>query len=112
MRENSGQSGTDEGLQETAKRRVRAVIENAPAFIFLLDSEGVVTLSGGKCMASFGMRPGDTVGESALAMDHLPEVVKNVREPSPARRSRRLWRSAGPRSRRGTPPCATARGER
>ena len=30
-------------------------------------------------MASFGMRPGDTVGESALAMDELPEVVENVR---------------------------------
>ncbi len=58
---------------------MRAVIENAPAVVFLLDREGVVALSGGKGLASFGMRPGDTVGESALAMDHLPEVVKNVR---------------------------------
>ena len=78
MQEDPGRTGADEGPQETAER-MRAVIENAPAVVFLLDHEGVVALSGGKGMASFGMRPGDTVGESALAMDHLPEVAKNVR---------------------------------
>ena len=77
--EDPGRTGADEGPQEAAQHRMRAVIENAPAVVFLLDREGVVTLSGGKGMASFGMRPGDTVGESALAMDYLPEVVKNVR---------------------------------
>ena len=77
MQEDPERTSTDEGLRETSER-MRAVIENAPVVVFLLDREGVVTLSGGKGMASFGMRPGDTVGESALAMDDLPEVV-NVR---------------------------------
>ena len=78
MQEDPQRTSTDEGLRETSER-MHAVIENAPAVVFLLDREGTVTLSGGKGMASFGMRPGDTVGESALAMDDLPEVVANVR---------------------------------
>ena len=77
MQEDPGRTEADEGLQDIVDR-AGAFIENAPAIIFLLDGEGVVVLSGGKGMATIGLRPGDTVGESALLMDYLPDAVANV----------------------------------
>ena len=49
--EDPRRTGVDEGPQGAAQRRMRAVIENAPSVVFLLNRVGVVTLSGSKGMA-------------------------------------------------------------
>jgi PAS domain S-box-containing protein len=53
----------EDQLHQT-EQRLRDVIANAPVILFALDRSGVVTLSEGKGLDSFGVKPGELVGQS------------------------------------------------
>ncbi len=52
--------------------KVQAVVERAPIVIFALDRSGRFTLSEGRGLESFGLRPGEVVGASAGSL--YPEL--------------------------------------
>ncbi len=49
-----------------AKEHIDAVVSNAPITIFVIDKEGVFTLSEGAGLKAVGLEPGENVGVSAL----------------------------------------------
>jgi PAS domain S-box-containing protein len=53
-----------------AEERLRNVIDNAPVILFALDRSGVVTLSEGKGLDAFGVKPGQLVGQSVFDLYH------------------------------------------
>jgi PAS domain S-box-containing protein len=69
---------TEQALRES-ELRFRAVVQGSQAVIFILDREGVFELSDGLGLKALGLRPGEVVGQSALAMyrDH-PVVVEHL----------------------------------
>jgi len=48
------------------KERLDTVVSNIPVVVFVLDSDGVFTLSDGQGLANLGPEPGDAVGESVF----------------------------------------------
>jgi PAS domain S-box-containing protein len=60
---------TDDQLRQT-EQRLRDLIANAPVILFALDRLGVVTLSEGKGLDTFGVRPGELVGQSIFDLYH------------------------------------------
>jgi len=63
----------EHALRES-QERLRAVLNNAPITIFALDADGVFTLSEGKGLERVGLKPGDNVGASALALYAALEI--------------------------------------
>ena len=63
---------TERQRAETALRqaesRLRTVLNNAPITIWATDGDGVFTLSDGRALALAGLKPGENVGTSALAL--------------------------------------------
>lgn len=63
---------TERKRVETALRaseeRLRTVVTNAPIVLFAVDRDGVFTLSDGQGLAALGLRPGQHVGQSYVAL--------------------------------------------
>lgn len=57
-----------EAALRESEERLRTVLNHAPITIFALDSRGVFTLSEGKGLEQVGLKPGENVGVSALAL--------------------------------------------
>jgi PAS domain S-box-containing protein len=60
---------TEDQLRQT-EQRLRDLIANAPVILFALDSSGVVTLSEGKGLETFGVKSGELVGQSVFDLYH------------------------------------------
>ncbi len=85
-----------EAALRASEQRLWAVLRNAQAVIFQLDSEGRFLLSEGLGLASLGLEPGQVVGLSALELyGEEPELVQQIREALAGRGSRSLTRAAG-----------------
>src|SRR5690349_13056665 len=62
-----------------AEQRLRDLIANAPVILFALDRSGVLTLSEGKGLETFGVRPGELVGQSIFDLYHdSPDLHSNA----------------------------------
>jgi PAS domain S-box-containing protein len=61
--------------------RLRTMVQNAPAIIFILDRDGVFRLSEGQALAKLGLEAGEVVGKSALEMYRdTPSVLESLRK--------------------------------
>lgn len=61
---------------EEQRRRLTATISTAPVVLFALDRDGVFELSEGAGLAALGLKPGEVVGRSALAVyADFPAIV-------------------------------------
>jgi PAS domain S-box-containing protein len=70
---------TEDQLRQT-EQRLRDLMANAPVILFALDSSGVVTLSEGKGLETFGVKSGELVGQSVFDLYHdSPALHSNVR---------------------------------
>ena len=69
----------EDQLHQT-EQRLRDLIANVPVILFALDHSGVVTLSEGKGLDSFGVKPGELVGQSIFDLyHHSPSLHSNAR---------------------------------
>jgi PAS domain S-box-containing protein len=69
----------EDQLRQT-ERRLRDLIASAPVVLFALDGSGVVTLSEGKGLETFGVKPGELVGQSIFDLYHdSPGLHSNAR---------------------------------
>ncbi|HJZ67383.1 MAG TPA: GAF domain-containing protein, partial [Blastocatellia bacterium] len=69
----------EDQLRQT-EQRLRDVIVNAPVILFALDRSGVITLSEGKGLDAFGVKPGQLVGQSIFDLYHdSPDLHTNAR---------------------------------
>lgn len=59
----------EEQLRQT-QQRLRDLIANAPVILFALDGSGIVTLSEGKGLETFGVKGGELVGQSIFDLYH------------------------------------------
>ncbi len=72
------QKRAEEALRDS-EERLRAVIANAPVILFMIDGEGVFTLSEGKGLEALGLRPGEFVGHSvAEVYGDSPEIIESL----------------------------------
>ncbi len=63
-----------------SEERYRAVVTGTDVVSFMLDAEGVFTLSEGKGLAQLGLAPGQVVGRSALEMyQDYPSIIQSIR---------------------------------
>src|SRR5262249_45376726 len=64
----------------TVEERLRNVIGKAPIILFALDKSGVFTLSEGKGLDAFGVKPGELIGRSIFELYHeLPNLHASAR---------------------------------
>jgi diguanylate cyclase (GGDEF)-like protein/PAS domain S-box-containing protein len=69
----------EETLRES-ERRLHTVVANAPVVLFVLDREGVFTLSEGLGLRTLGLQPGEVVGRSIFEVYRdVPEILGHVR---------------------------------
>lgn len=68
--------GSGGRLRET-EERLRSVVTGAPVILFALDPQGTITLSEGAALASLGLEPGATVGESVFDLYRDQPTVLN-----------------------------------
>ncbi len=68
----------EEALQES-EHKLRTVVQNAPAIIFILDRSGIFRLSEGQALAKLGLKPGEAVGKSALELyKDAPTILDGI----------------------------------
>ena len=59
---------------------LRTVVENAPLVLWAIDRQGLFTLSEGRGLAHLGLKPGQSLGQSAFDMyKDFPDVIRNLR---------------------------------
>ncbi|PWH12054.1 MAG: hypothetical protein DDG60_14735 [Anaerolineae bacterium] len=69
-----------EAALRESEERYRTVVTGADVVSFMLDKNGVFTLSEGKGLAQLGLKPGEVVGRSALEMYRdYPSIVESIR---------------------------------
>ena len=69
----------EDHLRET-EQRLRDLIANTPVILFALDRSGMLTLSEGKGLDTFGVKPGELVGQSIFDLYHdSPDLHSNAR---------------------------------
>ncbi len=62
-----------------SEQKFRTVVTNSEAIIFILDNEGVFTLSEGKGLEALGLKPGEVVGASVFDIyQDNPEILEAV----------------------------------
>ena len=72
--------GLAEDQLRRTERRLRDLIANAPVVLFTLDGSGMVTLSEGKGLETFGVKSGELVGQSIFDLYHdSPGLHSNAR---------------------------------
>jgi len=68
----------EDHLRQT-EQRLRDLIANTPVILFALDRSGVLTLSEGKGLDTFGVKPGELVGQSIFDLYHdSPDLHSNA----------------------------------
>ncbi|MBN1313416.1 MAG: PAS domain S-box protein [Anaerolineae bacterium] len=65
-------------LQES-EQRFRTVVQNAQAIIFILDSDGIITLSEGQALSKIGFSPGEMVGKSAWELYRDNPLIGDIK---------------------------------
>src|SRR4029453_4865883 len=69
----------EDHLRQT-EQRLRDLIANTPVILFALDRSGMLSLSEGKVVATFGVKPGELVGQSIFDLYHdSPDLHSNAR---------------------------------
>ena len=69
----------EDHLRQT-EQRLRDLIANTPVILFALDRSGKLTLSEGKGLDTFGVKPGELVGQSIFDLYHdSPDLHSNAR---------------------------------
>jgi len=69
-----------EELRTTALS-LEAILQSAPLILFAIDDQGIFTLSKGKGLEAFGLKPGDEVGQSVYELyKDQPEILSNIRQ--------------------------------
>jgi PAS domain S-box-containing protein len=67
-------------MAEMNELLLKSVTGNIPGVIFVLDKEGIFTLSDGKGLAKLGLQPGQVVGRSAFEVyKDSPEICESIR---------------------------------
>ena len=70
---------TQQALAES-QARLRTVVTNTPTILFVLDKDGIFTLSEGKGLRQLGLRTGQIVSLSAFELyEDNPIMIKNIR---------------------------------
>ncbi len=65
---------------KTSQDRLQAIVHTAPIILFVLDANGNFTFSEGSGLRALNLKPGQVVGQSALAMyREYPELIQNLR---------------------------------
>ena len=68
----------DETLRES-EERLRLVVSNAPIILFVVDRDGIFTLSEGNGLEALGLRPGEVVGLSIFDMfADIPDMEEKL----------------------------------
>jgi len=63
-----------------AEQHLRAVVAKTPVIFFSLDANGVFTLSEGRALERFGLKPGQVVGQSIFQLyKKYPRILDSVR---------------------------------
>ncbi len=63
-----------------SEERYRIVVTKAPLISFVIDAQGIFTLSEGKSLSSLGLFPGQVVGLSAFDVyQENPEIIEDLR---------------------------------
>jgi PAS domain S-box-containing protein len=69
-----------EELREN-EERLRVIISNLPLVFFVIDMNGIFTVSEGKGLSLIGLKPGEAVGQSVFDLyKNDPEVAESVRK--------------------------------
>jgi PAS domain S-box-containing protein len=69
-----------EQVQVALEERLGVVISNAPIVLFVIDRNGIFTLSEGKGLEALGVKPGDHVGKSIFDVySESPHILEEVR---------------------------------
>jgi PAS domain S-box-containing protein len=75
----SARKSAEEELHR-ALRQLQAVVSSLPMTVWALDSRGIITFSEGRLLARFGLKPGETIGQSQLELYRdNPEVLDATR---------------------------------
>ncbi|OPY31948.1 MAG: sensory histidine kinase AtoS [Methanomassiliicoccales archaeon PtaU1.Bin124] len=68
---------------KASEGRFRSVVANAEALSFVIDRNGIITLSEGKGLANLGRRPGELVGKSINELlSNDPHLIRSVERAS------------------------------
>jgi PAS domain S-box-containing protein len=78
LRDVTGAKQAEQRLREQ-EALLRGIVTNIPVMLFVVDADGTITLSEGRGLRKFGREPGEMVGQSALALDHVPGMVDHLR---------------------------------
>lgn len=66
---------------KASEEHLRLVVTNANALIFIIDNDGIITLSEGKALNLFKIHPNQIVGISIFDIyDDIPKVKEDIRE--------------------------------
>ncbi|MBI5470924.1 MAG: PAS domain S-box protein [Ignavibacteriae bacterium] len=85
----------EEALRES-EQKLRTVVENAEAIVFILDRVGTFLLSDGRGLTKLGLKPGQVVGVSALEMyKDYPDIIASIRQALAGAQSRSVTPLAG-----------------
>ncbi|HVF84927.1 MAG TPA: PAS domain S-box protein, partial [Abditibacteriaceae bacterium] len=70
---------TQAELQRT-EQQLHLIIANAPTILFVIDRDGIFTLSEGKALESLSLKPGQVVGQSVFDLyADFPDIVASLR---------------------------------
>ncbi|PKP32291.1 MAG: hypothetical protein CVT99_06020 [Bacteroidetes bacterium HGW-Bacteroidetes-16] len=66
---------------EKSEIRYRTVVSNSPVVTFVLNPDGIFTLSEGKGLEKLGLKPGQVVGLSALELyKNFPVIINDIKK--------------------------------
>ena len=69
-----------ENTLRLSEERFRTIVTNTPIIIYVLDEQGVFTVSEGVGLKKIGLRPGEVVGQSALTIyQDDPDIIPALR---------------------------------
>jgi len=63
-----------------SEKLLSMIVPNIPIVLFMLDRQGIFTLSEGKGLKALGLRPGEVVGQSVFDIyKDVPQIINDVR---------------------------------
>ncbi len=79
-RDTTSRHKAEEALR-AVEERFSILMTHTQGVIFVVDREGLFTLSEGKGLAALGLKPGQVVGQSALELyAEVPEILQGIKE--------------------------------
>jgi PAS domain-containing protein len=70
----------DESMQQN-EAKLRTFVANQPGVAFIIDKNGIFTLSEGLGLANLGLKPGQVVGSSVFDVyKDIPEIGEHIRQ--------------------------------